>query len=96
MINREAIIAEGQRRALVKVASTFFKGASSEFMLRHFPSLSAAYDQYLYQRTLQKQHDRQQAALMYPVATMTQPVMQQTLLGAEDPYVDLSEGYPGE
>lgn len=33
---------------------------------------------------------------MYPSYYMTQPAQQQMLLGAEDPYADLSEGYPGE
>lgn len=79
-----------------KVAATFFKGASYEFMQRFFPSLSAAYDRYRQTRAEEKRIERARAALMYPALYSTQPVMQQMLLGAEDPYADLSEGYPGQ
>lgn len=96
MDRQAAIIREGQRRAMKKVASTFFKGASNDFMYRYFPVLASAYDRYLYERAIQKQMERRRAALMYPTYHMTQPVQQQMLLGAEDPYADLSEGYPGE
>jgi hypothetical protein len=96
MRTRAEIQLEGRRRAMKKVASTFFKGASNEFMQRFFPSLAAAYDHYLAERLRQKRLDRARAALMYPSLYMTQPVQQQMLLGAEDPYADLSEGYPGQ
>lgn len=91
-----AIRREGERRAMAKVAATFFKGASYEFMQRFFPSLSSAYDRYRHARAEEKRLEKMRAALMYPALYSTQPVMQQMLLGAEDPYVDLSEGYPGQ
>ena len=79
-----------------KVSATFFKGASYEFMQRFMPSLSVAYDRFLVSRMEQKRRDRARAAMMYPSMYMTQPVMQSMMLGAEDPYADMSEGYPGQ
>lgn len=91
-----AIRQEGQLRAMQKVASTFFKGASPEFMQRFFPALSEAYERYRERQAEKKRMERLRAAMMYPAYYSTQPVMQQMLLGAEDPYADLSEGYPGQ
>lgn len=95
-MSSDSIRARAQARAIEKVANLYFKGASAEFMQRFFPSLAAAYDNYMYQRLMKKKLDRMRAAAAYPVTYMTQPVSQQILLGAEDPYADMSEGYPGQ
>lgn len=87
---------EAEYRASARVANTFFKGASDAFIRQFFPALAVAYERFLMERLRQKQIARAKAALMYPTVYMTQPVMQQMMLGAEDPYADLREGYPGE
>ncbi len=95
-MSSESIHARGRARAIEKIANTYFKGASHEFMQRFFPSLAAAYDSYMMRRLERKKLDRMRAAAAYPVTYMTQPVMMQMAFGAEDPYVDMSEGYPGQ
>lgn len=96
MLRHERLQREGQRRAAEKIAACFFKGASNSFMDHFLPALTEAYARYRASRLAAARRQRLRAALMYPSLYLTQPAMAMMLLGAQDPYADLSGGYPGQ